>query len=191
MKAPSAVICGQDNDTYMVASCQERLHDVPDSVFCRVCGWKVDWRYIRPDYTLGRRRRDVSSTYDGTTIISRRVADLLLSFGANERDFRALPKEPDFFALTPETVLIYDCEARGTRRERFCSECGLHATVAGATPAFLKSVPFQPSWIARTDVLFGSYHEHHPLIIVSHDIAAQLRKARFSGLDIQDVRVEP
>ena len=191
MRTPSAVIFGHDNDTYMVASCQKRLYDVPDSVFCRACGWKVDWRYIRPDYTLGRRRRDVSATYDGTTIISRRVADMFLSFGASESDFRVLPKEPDFFALTPEAVAAFDWEARGTRREELCSECGLHATVAGATPAFLKSVPSQQSWIAHTDVLFGSYHEHHPLIIVSHDIATQLRKARFSGLDIQDVRVEP
>lgn len=58
-----ASIFGHDNDQYMVASCEEPLPGIPSKVFCAVCGWKKEWRFTRPDFALGSRKRDVSMTY--------------------------------------------------------------------------------------------------------------------------------
>ncbi len=190
MNLVAAILRGHDNDTYMVASCRKRLQGIPDSVFCPRCGWKTDWRFVRKDYKLGKRRRDVSATYDGATIISNRVRGLLLSLGIEESVFIKIPLEPDFFVLSPDTVVSFDVQRRRTRLEEYCEACALYASVAGASPAFFKSLPQGDSWIARSDVLFGSFHEHHPLIVVSALLARALQSGSFSGLELETIKAE-
>ncbi len=190
MTPVAAIIRGHDNDTYMVGSCEKRLPNVPDSVFCPACGWKVDWQYVRPDYRLGRRKRDVSATYDGATIVSQRAREILCGHGIERMLFTQLPHDPDFFTLAPDMVVNFDSARRKTRLENLCEKCGLYAMVAGATPAFFYSLPKGDAWIARTDLLFGSYNEHHPLIVVSDRIAQALRSARLTGLDLEVIQAE-
>jgi hypothetical protein len=104
--------------------------------------------------------------------------------------FTPLLLEPDFYALVPGTTVTFDCERRRTRLKEFCEACGLYGIVAGVSPAFVKTLPEGQAWIARTDILFGSYNEHHPLIAVSDSIAQALRRGRFSGLNLEPIKTE-
>ena len=190
MKPVAALIYGHDNGTYMVASCDTRLPGVPDEVFCPQCGWKRDWTFIRDDYHLGQKRMDVSSTYDGMTIISSRAAKALRDVGISADQMRELPGEPDFYSLLPTDEVAFDTERRRTRLTDRCSVCGHFGSVAGATPPFFKHLPQESVWIARTDLLFGSHNERHPLIVASARVAAALSEAKLSGLDLEKIMAE-
>lgn len=189
MKSVAAIFTGHDNDCYMVASCERPLYDVPDGVFCSQCGWKKDWTYTRPDFDLRKRKMDVSSTYDGATIVSDRVREVFTSHGVDESVFIPLPCEPGFYHLVPSCCVEFDAERRGTRFGRLCPTCGLHDTVAGVMPAFLKQLPVD-GHLFRTDILFGSYNERSPLIIVSVSLLDALQRGSFTGLDLQPIDAE-
>lgn len=184
MHALAATFHGHDNGRHMVASCEERLYDVPDGVFCPACGWKQDWAFTRPDFTMGKRTLDVSSTYDSAAIVSGRVRDLFLAHGVDARILVPLPCAPGFYHLTPSALVEFDATKRGTRFGTLCPTCGLHDTVAGATPVFLKRIPAQ-GHVFRTDTIFGSYNEHSPLIIVSAVLAQALQRESFTGLELE------
>lgn len=190
MKPIAALIFGHDNGTYMVGSCDTRLPGIPEQVFCSQCKWKKDWRFIRDDYRLKGKRLDVSSTYDGMTILSPRAYAALLEAGIESDQMRALPSEPDCFALIPTREVPFDAERRRTKLLDHCSVCGLYGSVAGATPAFFKELPQEEEWIARTDLLFGSHNEHSPLIVVSAKVANALLDAKLTGLNLENIMAE-
>lgn len=161
-------ISGHDNDRYMVGWSRGRYFpNVPESVFCKVCGWKIDWQFTRPDFTLGRRRFDFSSTYDSATIASSKFRDIAVQLGEAREIFRRLPEEKDFFHLTPNRIVSFDVVRRKTSQSGWCDSCQLFAQTAGATPAFLKNGIGEQGHIFRTDVMFGSNNERSPLLLVS------------------------
>lgn len=174
----------------MVASCEKRLYEVPDGIFCSKCGWKKDWKYTRPDFELKIRKYDISYTYDGACIVSSRLKDIMTSNGAEETAFNPLSKESNYFHLVPLHEIQFDTERRKTKLENLCHECGLHAVVAGATPAFLRQ-NLNPNYhLYHTDILFGSYNEHHPLIIVSAQLSKALKKARLKGMILNPINTD-
>jgi len=80
---------GVDNDRYM-------LGDRKDYPRCRLCGTKTDPLWIDPDFRLGRRKLDISFTYDGYLIVSLAITKLL---SESEIRFLPLPSEPGFFVV--------------------------------------------------------------------------------------------
>ena len=190
MKPVAALMFGHDNGTYMVGSSGTRLPGIPKEVFCAQCGWKQDWRFIRDDFRLGRKRLYVSSTYDGMTILSSRAHSALLEAGIESDQMPALPSEPNCFALIPTREVPFDSERRRTKLLDHCSVCGLYGSVAGATPAFFKALPQDEEWVARTDLVFGSHNEHSPLIVVSAKVAITLSDAKLTGLHLENITAE-
>ncbi|HMR04207.1 MAG TPA: hypothetical protein PKA88_00450 [Polyangiaceae bacterium] len=180
-----ASIFGHDNDQYMVASCEEPLPGIPSEVFCAVCGWKKEWRFTRPDFALGSRKRDVSMTYDGAMIISERARAIFMSCGEPSFSFQKLTREPEYFHLTPwhQIELELDPERQGARFGKRCDACGLHDWVAGATPP-IKAMP-DAGHVFFTDILFGSFNERHPRFIVSGRARQLLASSDLSGLELE------
>ena len=189
MTPVAASFSGHENKSYMVASCEKRhLDDVPDEVFCSSCGWKSDWSYTRESFSLKTRTLDVSCTYDGACIVSSKAKEVLSDFA--DGVFRTLPNEPGFFHLVPVDIVEFDSERRKTRFGEICETCGLPHWVAGATPAYLKSLAGPDKHLFRTDILFGSYNEHHPLKIVSADLLRALEGADLKGLVLKPIGAE-
>ena len=185
----AASLSGYDNDRYMVASCEKRLYaDVPEDVFCSCCGWKKRWDYTRASFTLGKKKQDVSSTYDHATIVSSRFRDIALMLQEDPGIFAPLPAEPGFFHLIPSRIVGFDLKRRETRQSGFCHECGLFSQTAGATPVMLVDEVPSVGRIFRTDVLFASYNERGPLIIVSGAFSAALKSAGLSGFHIDPIQ---
>lgn len=87
-----------------------------------------------------------------------------------------------------EHIVVFDSERRQTKFVDYCETCGQYAQVAGATPAFLKTVsePINDG-IFRTDVVFGSYRRKHPLVIIGLETKKLIQKARFSGRSFRPV----
>jgi hypothetical protein len=165
---------GPDNDSHMIV-------DAPDAPRCATCGFALDHTWINPRFKLTVKRWDVSFTYDGYLIVSRRFRDVLGDRGAVYHD---LPAEPSFFVVTAERKVAFDAERRRTRFRVFCDGCQRFTQVAGATPVFLKDEARLPDELRRTDVVFGSNDGQSPLLLVGPGLAADLRRADLAGLEL-------
>lgn len=181
MSKPIAfVLYGHDNDSYM-------LQGFPDLVRCSTCGELLERPRLVDAFSLTK-KRDVSATYDGYTVVSQRFMEEWQQMGGEGLEFAPLPKEPGFYVISACQELEFDSERRKTRFEKHRPCCGRYQSVAGATPAFLKSPEnLLPLHAARTDVMFGSRDEKHPLIIVPFELGEKLKRAKLSGLDLGEV----
>jgi hypothetical protein len=173
-------------DTYRVPAAAG-FHDwrfgadvVPHPATCRTCGRKVDPAYVNPAFRVRRRTWDISATYDGYTLVSKRFRVLCERHRWSGVEFAALPADPDFFVLRVAPVVAFDAERRQTRFEQHCPTCDAFYAVVGATPVFLKNVtePLRGGFF-RTDLEFACGPEQHPLTIVGIDVAQVLRDTAF------------
>ena len=171
------LLSAPDNDSFM-------LRGPTPHPTCDACGLLTDREWIEPRFQLSRRDLDLSFTYDGYLIASRRFADF-----ASERGARcvSLPSEPGYRALLADHVLAFDAARRRTRFENRCESCGRYRDVAGATPVLLVGDAAVPEAFARTDIKFGSGDEQHPLILVGPRLGAELRAGPWRGLDLVPV----
>jgi hypothetical protein len=167
---------GADDDSYMLAG--DAAHPT-----CDVCGVKVDPSWVDPAFVPSG-RWDFATTYDGYTIVSDRFRAAAADAGGA---FIDLVSAPGFYVLDVHETVEFDATRRRTRFEDFCRGCDRYLQVAGATPVFLLSRTVLPDRIVRTDVLFGSFDELHPLLLVGPGLAARLTAASLAGLQVVEV----
>lgn len=174
------VLHGHDNDSYMLQGCTNLIR-------CPVCGELLQRPRLVAAFRLGK-KRDVSATYDGYNVVSQRFVDEWQRIGGDGLEFAPLAEEPGYFVIDANQEVGFDFERRKTRFEKHRPCCGRYHSVAGATPAFVKSPKDLPQTrAARTDVMFGSGDEKHPLIIIPLELGKALKRAKLSGLDLSDV----
>src|SRR5262245_54285048 len=99
------------NDSYML-----RDADFPR---CPACGMKTDPLWIKPSFHLGRRKLDLSFTYDGYLIVSRPVMDIVQGT-KSQVDFIPLPNDPEYFVVDAKETFVYATVAGETTREEWC-----------------------------------------------------------------------
>lgn len=192
----------QDDDSYMLGPDtywppkSAGFHDwrfgkdgVPHLATCRTCGRKIDLTYINPAFRATGRKRDISTTYDGYTLVSIRFRNFCESQRWTGLEFVTLPADREFFVLRIQSIVAFDAERRGTRFEELCPTCGAFYSVVGATPVFLKDVksPLQGGFF-RTDLEFASGPEQYPLELVGVDVAAVLRHSVFRHFQLEPIQ---
>jgi hypothetical protein len=170
------ILSAPDNDSYMLAG-------APEALRCGSCGRSLDSEWVDPSFRLSERGCDASYTYDGYLIVSARFREVVADRGARYVD---IPAEPSCSVLIPVERVRFDAIRRRTTFENFCEACGRYHDVAGATPAFLRSVP-PPDGLRATDLEFGSGDEQHPLLIVGARLADELREAQLQGVELKRV----
>ncbi|MCY2963068.1 MAG: hypothetical protein NT069_05335 [Planctomycetota bacterium] len=198
------VIDGHDNDSYAFRAypsvarsqrlTQQILPDfggVPSETpkRCEKCGMLLDkWHELLPGLRLRKRDLDLSSTYDGVMVASARFRDFYLAGGFSGLEFTVLPSDPTFFSMNSSRIVEFDAIVRGTQFAEWCETCRKWKSVAGATPAFLKT-GFSISGLefVRTDVEFGYADEQHPLLICGVQAAQSLKKSGFRRLELQPI----
>jgi hypothetical protein len=155
---------------------------------CPECNRKLNSSWIRPDFRVSSRRRDIACTYDGYTLVSERFRTAWQNWGYPGARFLALPKDPQFFALQSEQVVSFDSESAGTRFEEYCNACQSYRVVVGTCPARLKgiSTPLSPG-LYRTDIEFASGIEQNHLLIVDPETRMQIKSAKFVGFEFAAV----
>jgi hypothetical protein len=175
------VVDGHDNGMYF-------FRDRDDLERCPACKMLTQkWQAILPENAASRLKADVSASYDGVEVVSSNFRSAYDRAGLFGLRFRQVGIRQ--WAVMPERTVAFDVAARKTRREKRCDVCGLFASVAGATPAYL--VPGQmvaPAEFVRTDIEFGSGDEQHPLIICGDVAGSALNAAKLSGLELSQVR---
>jgi len=168
-----------DNNSSMCGSADKLfLAGVP---VCKACGYKTDLYYVNSQFSLSRRQYDLSSTYDGYKIASRKFVEACMRLNIQGAAFIAIPSEPEFFVLKHEALTAFDFERRLTRFEGYCSSCNTYKSVAGASPAFLLEEPKQD--LSGTDVVFGSGNSRSRLLIASARAKSLLSQESFRGLE--------
>ena len=176
-------LSGEDNDSYMCggASALTEPGRIP---VCPACGFKIDTFYVDASFRVKRRDFDLSFTYDGYCIVSRAFERGCLASDLTGASFSALSADADFLVFLPKPIVQFDVSRRNTRFGERCTVCGQFDSVAGAIPPFLATAP--TSDFARTDILFGSGNERHPLIIASERAKGSLEVANLSGLQFHE-----
>lgn len=174
------VLYGHNNDSYGLQFAVEFRR-------CSHCGELLERPFFLPNFQLTK-KRDVSATYDGYTVVSQRFVDTWRECGGEGLIFIRLPSEIGYFLIDAERVIEFDAERRKTRFEKLKSCCNRYYAVAGATPAFLKHPEtLNEREAVKTDLMFGGGDAKHPLIILPIKIGDLMKKAKLSGLDLSDV----
>jgi len=171
-----------DNDSYMCSSCDRVLDDMPGLSVCSTCSWRTDFAYTNPAFKIKRKKYDISYTYDGALIASERFRDICHANGYDGLEFRDLPKSSGWFHLHVHAVREFDAVRRRTRFENLCDTCGFYESVVGATPSFLVDSSPLLDGFCRSDLLFASRNEKHPLIFVGVDTLNTLKESGITGL---------
>jgi hypothetical protein len=178
MKMVGYNLSGQDNDTHM-------FRDNSIVAKCEACGYRLDFLRTNPNYVLRGSKRDLSATYDGQTIVSKAFKEFCERNEYRGLKFAIFENDPDHFHLILTRVVKFDAAKRKTRFDKLCPECGNYESVVGATPSFLLvSDPLKDGFY-RTDLLFGSGNEKHPLELVGTATKAKLEAAKLKGLEFK------
>jgi hypothetical protein len=175
-------IIGQDNDSYMCASCDRVFSDMPGLNVCPDCGYRTDFAYTNPTFTLTRTKFDLSHTYDGACIVSERFREFCVRHQFESLEFRTLPRAKGLYHFFAHRVVPFDASARKTCFGALCPTCGFHESVTGATPSFLKVSAPLPDGFSRSDLLFGSRNAKSPLIFVGTNTKELLDHECFRGI---------
>jgi hypothetical protein len=178
-------------DTYRPGTDRYRFHDwrfgkdgVPHPATCGTCGRKTDGGFVSPAFRVKKRRRDITATYDGYTIISRRFLDLCVENGWGSDHVVPLPGDAQFYWLRPSRVLEFD----GTTTKP-CPQCHEFYDVIGPRPRFCEGLnrPL-PEGFYRSDLEFGSGPEQRPTVVVGARTGDALFGAGLSGLVLSPLK---
>lgn len=187
---------GRDDDSYMLGEekCESdrqtgqwRFGSLgqPHPATCPQCGGKTDAGYVGPDYRVKKRRRDITTTYDGYTLVSERLRNVLQEGGANRDDFVALPADAEFYWLRPQATLEYSA----AERAKPCPSCGQFIDEVVPVPLFLGNLvaPIS-SGVYRSSLEFGSAPLKAFQIVVGQHVASALQEGSFVGIELEKLQ---
>lgn len=169
-------LTGQDNGTAMF----EEEDAVPR---CPHWGYRLNFEPHNPAYRLRLRRDDIGATYDGQLVVSTSFKNVCLKAGYKGPTFLSFETDPDHHHLIVAPQVAFDAKRRGTRFENLCPVCGNYESVIGARPCdLLVDDPLADEFF-RTDLMFASGNEKHPLVIVGIKTKERLLAAGLKGLE--------
>ncbi len=192
------LLSGHDNDSFMlgedsvkVTTPEERefyhwriaLNGALHPAICQKCGRKTDPNFVNPDFNLRKKKMDISSTYDGYTIVSERFREFCVSQKLTNVEFVSLPSQVGHYWLRPHIILEIDCtKSLDIKFLYYCDSCKAYAGVFG--PMGLRFVGIEsiiPYGLYRSDIEFAQSHEQSCLKIVSPELAASIKSQKFKG----------
>lgn len=163
--------------------------DVPDGILCPNCGTCLDYSWHPQELSFSKKKalRDVSYTYDGRLIVSRKFKDFCTNQQYRGIQFHKVFHEPELYYLFPERILPFDSERRKTRFVNKCEICGGYESIVGADPTFLRCTAAVSDGIFRSDLAFASGKEKFPVVIVGPETYGKMKAARLTGLIIEKI----
>lgn len=199
-------LTGHDNDSYMLgeetrpaASAEERKffgwrftqNGAQHPATCPKCGRKTDSDYVNPAFKLRKKRMDVSSTYDGYTIVSTRFREFCETSKIAHVEFVSLPSQPTHAWFRVHRILKVDIKASlGLRFLYPCDVCQAYAGVFGTSGLRFVGVDTTvPKGISRTDLDFAQAHEQHPVIVVDTQLAMAMKAEKFRGICLNEIKM--
>lgn len=170
---------GEDSDTFMYDSVKD------DPGLCPVCHNRV--KFIVPARTERIKKRvPLQSTYDGFYVVSENFKEFCQSNGYEGVTFTPLGGQP-YYVINVENVLYFDStyyDISGPKQ--IC--CGDYYSLCGPEPFMLLEGQHVPDdFIARTDRMFATGRERHPIIIIGLKTREKLEARGFKHLYYMNV----
>ena len=187
------ILGGGDNNSYMYnpkyphccSSCHFATKQEVNPEF-RLSRQRYDDSYInlRPV----RKQYDVSYTCDHYLIVSKKFKQFCEELSYKNVVFHSLPQEPDYSFLKSLKTIPLDYVRRNVQFGSLCKVCNRYDYVAGATPSYIqRGFVMEENSFYRSEYEFGSYNQKSSLIIVSLQMAKDLKAQKFKGLFFNDV----
>jgi hypothetical protein len=126
---------------------------------------------------------DISHTYDGQTIVSKAFKEFCEKNEYRWIKFGEFENDPNHFHLILRRVVKFDAVRRKTRFEHLCPHCGNYESIVGVKPAYLLVNEPLGDGFYRSDLLFASGNEKHPLTFVGIQTRAKLKLSGLKGLE--------
>lgn len=153
-----------------------------DAPACAVCGLVDDPCWINPAFEIGRKRYDISATYDGADVVSRRFVDFCGDWGGVR--FLELPNTEGMHLMIVERVVKFDDGLDERSQTSLCPRCGRYVEIAGPRPLCPSRGETIQRGFSRTEFLYGSGHNipnrktlQHPRLLVDPESAVELKRA--------------
>lgn len=146
-----------------------------------------DLNIIDPEFKVKRKKYNISSTYDGFTIVSEKFKQFCASEKYSGLIFISLPKASGYYWFKINNLLEYDTKRRGTEFLNYNSVCKGYEEIIGADPVCLKNKMLLPDGFFRTDVCFGSYSGKSPLYLVGDVTKKKLINGGFNEIFYQKI----
>ena len=187
------ILGGGDNNSYMYNPAYPHC--------CSSCHFATK-QEVNPDFRLSRQRYDVayinlrpvrkqydvSYTYDGYLIVSKRFKQFCEEKLYQNAIFHSIPQEMDFYFFESSKVIPIDYARRPVDFIDFCKVCNRYAEVIGMSKNHIQQgFVMEENTFYRSEYDFGSHNHKSPLIIVSLQIAKDLKAQKFKGLFFDDV----
>lgn len=167
---------GQDNNAYFFLG-------APESVFCPVCKNVIDELYTPARLKNVKSKYPLSFTYDGRPIVSDDFRAFCMAQDPEGAEFILVHSKPSLYLMRVKRVVDFDVCKRKTTMTNFCNCCKTFAQIAGASPGFLLGIDSPLDWgFFRTNVMFGSYREKHPQIIIGLNLKRAIEREDFRGV---------
>lgn len=175
-------LSGPDNATFA-------FHGREGISRCGMCGGSLN-KMADPlaGVKIRRRKYDVSYTYDGLCIVSKRFKDVWESNGLTGAEFKALPDDQGYYALWSQNIVEYDPDAAGAQFEERCNACGRHKGVTCGRIC-LKAGSFVPDrGLAQTDLWFADVYNDgmNPILLCGDGAKNVLCETNLKGLYFTD-----
>ena len=197
-------LSGHDNDSYMLGEeTRKALTDEERQYFdwrfvkdgnqhpatCPKCGRKLDADYVDPNFRLCKKSMDISSTYDGYTIVSEKFRLFCKSQAISGIEFIGLPMQTEHYRLVVRNIIEIDkTNSVGIRYLYYCDRCRSYAGVFGTGGVRFKGIESPiTQGIYRTDLEFAQAHEQCPVIVVGTEVAAAMKSANFKGICLNKI----
>ena len=155
------VLGGHDNNTYMFDSIRPVVEKCPQ------CGYRLDFLMSNAHYKLTKTfspaymdivvtpKTDLSVTYDGQTIVTKKFKEFCHQHGYAGLDFVSFLADKNHFHFLVSTELEVDAVRGGTRFDKLCPVCDSYESITRGYEYLQRQQPL-PDGFYRTDLLFGS-----------------------------------
>jgi hypothetical protein len=198
-------ISGHDNDSNMLGEDTFDVTDPEKRIYypwrfsingkqhpatCPTCGRKTDDEYVNPEFLLLKKSMDISSTFDGYTIVSSKFRSFIESKNISNIEFVSLPSVPSHFWMRVHSIISVDKEkSQGVRFLYFCDECQTYAGVFGTSMLRFRDIEEEfPKGMYRTDLLFAQSHEQSPLLLIDSVFAEEIKEQKFKGICLNKMK---
>lgn len=194
------VMYGQDNDSYAFREYPslteyQQIHQelVPDMSGerrpgvrrCDACGELLTKSDEPLDgLVIKKRHYDISSTYDGITVVSERFMSAYEEASLNGLAFRQLPDDAEFFSINATRTVEFDAERSQTRFINECPQCKHFQSVVTPYEYLKTGNQIGDREFVRTDLEFASDDEKQSMILCGEAAAKSLKQAKLKGLDL-------
>ncbi len=154
---------------------------------CARYGNIYDHKIINPGFKVPNRGKNISTTYEGYTIVSEKFKAFCETGGYKGIEFLSLPGSPGFYWFLVNNILVFDFEARGTEFLNFSEKCKGYEEVIGATPVCLREPAILEDKFYRTDLFFGSFEGKSPVYMVGEETKKKLLAAGFREIYFEEI----